>query len=225
MRLSALLRILALFAVLPPWPARAQQEAKPFQTGQDLPGAFQVLVVTGERTGRFHCPVCEYDQNPGVLVFTREGAEPSAPVQDLLKKLDAAIARHPQARIGACAVFLSDGGYRQALEGKLENVPKTTDEPLAKAIVSKQQQETRLRDLAKKLGLKNLTLALGSKEGPANYKIPADADVTVLAFSKQRVVGYYSFPKGKLSDKDVEQTLQQVDKMAGDVLRPVAQKK
>src|SRR5262245_27538906 len=200
-------------------------EDKALQPGAVVPGPFQVLMVTGPRAGSFHAPVCEYDLNPAVLIFVRDGAEASPPLIDLLKKLDTAIAKHPQARLGACAVFLNDGGYRKAIEAPLEKDKKVTDLALTAATVAKEEKEAKVKALAKKENLNLVTLGLGTAGGPEKYQLNPMADITVLIFHQQKVLGNYAYPKGEFSAKDVDKILQQVESVADEVVKSAGRKR
>src|SRR5262245_23162318 len=105
--------------------------------GDTVPGPFQVLMATGPRAGMFHAPICDFDLNPGVVVFVREAALASKPLDELIKGLDAAISQHPQARLAAYVVLLNDGGYRSAIEAPLED-KKVTDTSLTTATLAKE---------------------------------------------------------------------------------------
>jgi hypothetical protein len=204
----------------------AGDAGKPLQADDEVPGNFQVLMVTGPRAGKFHCPVCEFDLNPGILVFIRELEDVSKPaVASLLKKLDAVITKHPLARLGGCAIVLDDGGYRQVLVAKLDDTSKVADLELTKVTAAKEEKEARLSGFAKKEELKNLTLALGSKGGPEKYKLNPNADVTALIYNKLKIVGSYAFTKGELADKDVDKIVNQFDATAVDVVKALRRKK
>jgi len=43
--------------------------------------------------------------------------------------------------------------------------------------------------------------------GPPSYRLNKDADVTVLVFVKQKVVGNYAFHAGELTDAKVDEIL------------------
>lgn len=64
--------------------------------------------------------------------------------------------------------------------------------------------ESQLKELNEKLGLKKLVLTVGSEQGPPKYKIAKDADVTVLLYTKRKVVKNFAYEKGKLDDKGIE---------------------
>ena len=98
--------------------------------GDLIPGAFHPFVVTGSWTNRFHCLVCEHGLNPTVMVFAREAPEEGQPLVDLLRGLDAAVAKRlAKDKLGAFAVVLSEGG-RNALKSKLQGLAAAKDKEL-----------------------------------------------------------------------------------------------
>jgi hypothetical protein len=90
----------------------------------------------------------------------------------LLQKLDAAARQHAAAELGACAVFCS-----------------------ADAALS-----DRLKATAREAGLKDVILAVDQPAGPEEYKIAAEADVTVLLYVKGVVKANHAFRKGEFDD-------------------------
>ena len=62
--------------------------------------------------------------------------------------------------------------------------------------------EAKLKELAKKEGIKNAPLTtFANADGPENYKVSKDAEVTVLLWVGQTVKANHAFAPGKL-DKD-----------------------
>jgi hypothetical protein len=58
---------------------------------------------------------------------------------------------------------------------------------------------------AQKQGLKTVPVgAFEDADGPPAYKLAKDADVTVLLFTKQKVVANFAFRAGELNDKQIE---------------------
>lgn len=88
------------------------------QTGQDVPGPFHPLNVTGESAGKKACLYCSNGENPVAVVFARE-ATPA--VAKLLKELDAATVKNEKAKMGSYAVFCSD---KDGLDKQLEKLAK-----------------------------------------------------------------------------------------------------
>lgn len=84
--------------------------------GQQVPGPFHPLNVTGESAGQKACLYCSNGPNPVAVVFAREL---SADVTNLLKKLDEATVKNSKSSMGSYAVFCSD---KDGLAGKLKEV-------------------------------------------------------------------------------------------------------
>ncbi len=71
-----------------------------------------------------------------------------------------------------------------------------------------------LANWAQKQGLK--TVPVGTYEdadGPPSYKINADADVTVMLFTNQKVVANFAFRSGELTDKEIEKVVKAVPQL------------
>src|SRR3989442_11098949 len=78
------------------------------QPGSMIPGSFAPMNVNGPKGGRPHCLVCEYVLQPVAIVFAREPAQgKDQGLNELLQKLDEAIARHQDAAFASFVVFLS----------------------------------------------------------------------------------------------------------------------
>jgi hypothetical protein len=70
-----------------------------------------------------------------------------------------------------------------------------------------------LKKLAKEAAVKNVPLTMiGEKDGPPDYEVSADADVTVLMWIKHTVKANYGF-KGELNDKDIETIMSGIPKV------------
>ncbi len=102
------------------------------QVGNDIPGPFKPLNVTGEFAGKKECQVCKNGTNPVAMVFAREV---SAPLKALVKKIDAATGKNSDKKMGSFVVFCSDDeGLEKNLKEladkeKLENIVLTIDTP------------------------------------------------------------------------------------------------
>ena len=117
------------------------------------------------------------------MIFAREinGA-----LTGLVKKVDAATAKHSDCEMGSFIVFLND------------------DEGL----------ETKLKRLAKKEGLKKVVLTIETNAaGPERYKINKDAEVTVVLYKNKTVRATYAFKKGELKPGDVDRILKDLPKI------------
>src|SRR5258708_18385146 len=116
------------------------------------PGPYSFLVATGPERGQPTCYVCETAEKPGVIVFARSVSDPLA---KLLAACDDAVAARPKDAMRAWMTVLGE---------------KTIG----------------LDDLgrwAKQAGLKSMPVGVfDDPVGPPSYKLPDDADVTLLVF-------------------------------------------
>ncbi|HLJ95284.1 MAG TPA: hypothetical protein VKU02_19050 [Gemmataceae bacterium] len=154
------------------------------QPGETIPGPFHYLNVNGAHAGNPHCLVCEFGLRPVVLIFAREAPSDQAPLAVLLQKLDEAMDRYKNAELRAGVVVLN--------------------EDFAK-------EETR-KDLVRRWegtakDLKHVLVAVAGPDGPENYNINKNADVTVLLYKEHKVVANFAFAKDKLTEKDVNAIL------------------
>jgi hypothetical protein len=116
------------------------------------------------------------------MVFAREINDP---LTSLVKKLDAAAAKHTDSKMGSFVVFMSD------------------DEGL----------EAKVKGLADKEKLEKVVLTIDNAQGPPRYKIAKEADVTVVLYDKQNVKANYAFKKGEFKDEDVEKIVANLSKI------------
>lgn len=117
------------------------------------------------------------------MIFAREVSDG---LTSLVKKVDKATQENSKARMGSFVVVCNDD---EKMEGKL-------------------------KDLAKKEGLKKTVLTLvDNKSGPGGYKLHADADVTVVLYTKRKSQAEFAYKKGELKDKDVEAILADLTKI------------
>ena len=103
----------------------------------------------------------------------------------LVKKIDEATDKHSGCRMGSFVVFCSD------------------DEGLGK----------KLKTLAEKEKLKHIVLTLDNPDGPQDYNIAKDAEVTVVLYAKLIVKVNYAFKKGQMTDKDIDRIVSDVSKI------------
>lgn len=104
----------------------------------------------------------------------------------LVKKLDKAAA-DSKGKMGTFVVFCSD------------------DEKL----------EEKLKELAKKEGLKECVLSIDTNKAGPYEKAPfaKDADVTVMLYTARKVKVNHTFKKGEMKDKDVDQVIKDLDQI------------
>jgi hypothetical protein len=191
------------------------------QAGQDMPGPMQVLNVTGHFEGKYHCPITDNALNPGIILFCRPVPKPGQPLAKLLQGLDGIVQQFPDVRYGLGAVFLDDAGYRNALIAKIDEKAYVTDLPLTKAIIAKDERFAELKALAKQLGLKHMELSLDTPEGPSEYHIHPQAEVTALLYYKFKVLGNWTFAKDELTDEAVDRLLGELKAKLGKIEKPM----
>lgn len=103
----------------------------------------------------------------------------------LVKKIDEATAKNQGCSMGSFVVFCSDD---EELEGKL-------------------------KQLAKKEGLKHTVLTVDNPTGPRGYDIPKEADVTVILYKQKQVKANHAFRKGEFKADDVQKILKDLPKI------------
>ncbi len=139
------------------------------------PGPYSFLVATGPQRGQQTCYVCEqHEGNKPAAVVFARTT--SAPLGKLMAKLDAeALAKKDT----GCKVWMT----LLADKADLDSLAKW----------------------AQKQGIKSAPVgAFEDADGPPSYKLHKDADVTVLLFTKQKVVASFAFRAGELDDKAIE---------------------
>jgi hypothetical protein len=180
------------------------------KSGTVLKTAFDTFNLNGPAKGRYHCLVCEYGLRPVALVFVRDhpkGADKA--VEDLLGRLDKAVARDADGYLKSFAVFLSPAARSSATPQ-----PKVTDpEALVAEWEARRALLGRLEPLAKKLT--HVVVSTFPAEGPEGYNLKPEADVTVVLYVKHKVADTFAFPPGGLNDKAVEEIMKRVDVLAG----------
>ncbi len=111
--------------------------------------------------------------------------EVSGPLTSLVKRIDAETAKNNDANLRSFVTFLSD------------------DEGL----------EKKLKSLAEKEKITNTVLAIDNPAGPKAYKIAKEADVTVVLYTKHKVVVNRAYAKGELKDKDIDSIVADLSKI------------
>jgi hypothetical protein len=147
------------------------------QPGQK-PGPYAAVISTGPQRGTSHCYICETADRPAVVIFARTLSEPLA---RLAQKLDGALLAHKKEELRGWITFLN--------EDQLNFDPKVVA-------------------WGQKHALRNLPLGVFEDAGgPPSYRLAADADVTVLLFVKQKVVGSFAYRAGDLTDTEISKVL------------------
>jgi hypothetical protein len=110
--LSALLGLVLLFGGV----IAAERIKSGPQIGDEVPGPFHPVNVTGPNAGEKFCLYCKNGDNPVAMIFARHL---STPLVKLIKKIDTATVKHEDDKMGSFVVFLSDA---TDLERKLKQV-------------------------------------------------------------------------------------------------------
>jgi hypothetical protein len=145
------------------------------------PGPYSFLVATGKERGQQTCYICEQ----------HEGNKPAAVVfarstSDALAKL--------LTRLEAAGTDRKDSGYKVWMTQLAEKADLDA-----------------LAAWAQKKGLKSVPVgAFEDADGPPSYQLHKDADVTVLLFTKQKVIANYAFRAGELTNKRIDDVVKAV---------------
>jgi hypothetical protein len=94
----------------------------------------------------------------------------------LIKRIDRATGKNKERSMGSFVVLLSES----------DNLEKE------------------LKELAKKEDIQHCILTIDDPEGPQDYNIAEEAEVTVILYTKLTVKANYAFKKGNLNDKAIE---------------------
>jgi hypothetical protein len=160
------------------------QAADPCVSGTPVgkrPGPYSFLVATGPQRGQQTCYICEqHDANKPAVVIFARTTSDS--LGKLLAKLDETAIAEKDTGVKVWMTLLAD---------------KADLEALAK--------------WAQKQGVKAAPVgAFEDADGPPSYKLHKDADVTVILFTKQKVVANFAFRTGELDAKAIEQVMKSV---------------
>lgn len=150
------------------------------QVGETV-GAMTVTKVTGNPLdgvpdGKTLCYRCKLGQRPVVMVFARTA---DAGLAKLLKKLDEEIEEHESAKLT---------GFVNMLGTDAESLKKDAAE------------------FVKLHGIERIAFMVpkDAANGPDDYKIAPDADLTVVCFKDGKVRANHAFAKGQLSDEKID---------------------
>jgi len=136
----------------------------------DSIGAFYVTKVAGApedgvKSGQELCYRCKYGQRPMVMVFTRKAGDK---VTQLVSQLDQAVAENTDAQLkGFVTVMGSDQSSLKESAKQIAEGSKSKMVPVA--------------------------VAADSENGPANYRLDPNAEVTVVIANESQVVATHAF--------------------------------
>jgi hypothetical protein len=147
----------------------------------DSVGAFTVTKVAGNPddgfpVGRSGCYRCKTGAKPVVMVFARTGDEKLA---KLLKKIEEEVEEHQDEKLMS---------FVNMIGADAETLKKATEE------------------FAGKHGITRIAFVVpeDAKDGPADFKIAPDADLTVVCYKEGQVKANHAFAKGSLTDEKID---------------------
>jgi hypothetical protein len=109
-------------------------------------------------------------------------------------------------------LLIGDGGYKEALETKVDEKAKVVELRLTKALVYKDEKLGQLAGLARDAKLKNTVLALAAPDDVKDYRLHKDADITVVGYSRHKVLVNRAYGKDKF-------TADEADKLPADLTK------
>jgi hypothetical protein len=140
----------------------------------------------GEKVFPFHPLNCTGDHaGEKYCLICQNGSNPVAmifarqltpEVTTLIKRIDQATGKYKGRSMGSFTVLLSDAD----------------------------DLEKELKELAKKEKIQHCVLTIDDPEGPRDYNIAPEAEVTVVLYSKQTVKANHAFKHGELNGKGIE---------------------
>ncbi len=159
--------------------ASAEMTSGP-QVGDSV-GAFTVTKVAGNPddgfpVGRAGCYRCKTGSKPVVMVFARTGDEKLA---KLLKKIEEEVEEHADDKMM---------GFVNMIGADAESLKKAAEE------------------FATKHGITRLAFVVpeDAENGPPDFKIAPDADLTVVCYKEGKVKANHAFAKGGLTDEKID---------------------
>lgn len=153
------------------------------QAGEDV-GAYYVTKVAGNPTdgvevGKALCYRCKMGKRPVVMIFARKADENLA---TLVKELDKVVASNADKKAASFVNML--GGEADALKPTAEKFIADT-------------------------GVKNIAVVVPNdfENGPTDYKISPEAEVTVLIYKEGKVTKNHALAAGALNKEAVKQII------------------
>jgi hypothetical protein len=186
----------------------SQKDEAPLKVGKDLPATFHPYNVTGPHKEHFHCLISDHGLDPMVMIFCK-GVDFGDPLPNLVKRLDSAIESNPNTRLGAFVVFVPD------------DLPDAVGSSAEEPKENSKNDDARL-ELAKKIDsfstdnkLKHVVLCLDNKSDVAKFGLNAENLLTVVLYTKLKVVAIHALPKSELTDAAVEKIMADVAEKLG----------
>jgi hypothetical protein len=186
MRIPLLLPFLLLLTAVSAAPGTLRSGPQP----GERPLPFTSNMVTGPHRGQQHCYVCEFKDEPVVLIFARRMSPATG---RLMRRLQQAAREHQKERLFGWVVFLGERGT--SAETQLE---------AAAYAFAKANEATSL-----------VVSALGDPEGPPGYLIAPEAEVTALLFRDRRIVANRAFRSKEWDEHAVGDVLKEIPRLLG----------
>jgi hypothetical protein len=145
------------------------------------PGPYSAIVAVGTERGQSHCFICDTAERPAVIVFARRLDDPLA---KLVGGIDKLLADNKKAELRGWVTFLHDD--------------QTAFDP-------------QVVDWAKKHAIRNVPMAVFEDPvGPPTYKLNRDAEVTVILFTKHKVINNFAYRTGELTEERIAEVLKAI---------------
>jgi hypothetical protein len=176
----------------------------PLKVGNNLPGTFHPYNVTGPYKQRFHCPVSDHGLEPMVLIF-HKNIDFSDPLPDFLKRIDTAIEKNPDTRLGAFVTFVPDDlpDVAGSKDDKDQDVNSKNDD-------ARLELEKKIEQAGADMKLRHVALGLDSKSDVAKYELSDENLVTVVLYAKLKIVAVYALSKSDFTNAAVEKIMADV---------------
>jgi hypothetical protein len=168
----------------------------PLQVGANLPGSFHPYNVTGPHKQHFHSLISEHDLDPMVMIFYKN-VDFSEPLSDLLKRIDTAIAKNPDVRLGSFVVFLPDD-----LPDVVGSKDETDD--------ARRELEKKIEAAATDMKLKQVVLCLDTKADVEKYGLSENDLITVVLYKRLKVEAVFPLPKSDFNTAAVDKIMTSV---------------
>lgn len=203
------------------------------QPGSEIPGPCRVLNITGMRRDRYHCLVCRNVLQPAAAIFVRphlpeakedqpekpavlwvkEKLAADQPLLHLVKKLDTIIDKNPDGHMGTFFVFLAKGNEQAPFFGRLRQLPAE----LGMSKPPKPAPEDEAKD-PPPIDDGHVVFCVDN-EVPENWKLNPEDEMTVVLYSRHKVVKHWAF-KEIPTDKELNEIVAVFDKMVPAYARP-----
>lgn len=148
------------------------------------PGPYTFIVSTGKERGQLTCYICDTADKPAIAIFARRT---STELGDLTAAIDKVTLEPKNAPLKCWVTFLADDQAKMDAE---------------------------VVQWGQKHAIKSVPLGVfEDADGPPSYRLNRDAEVTVLLFVKQKVLGNYAFRSGELTAKARGEILKTIPKL------------